>query len=403
MQEMPVKNSVIQPVLSLLALVVLAACTEAPAPKAAEPQPIMQGKQLRFPPGNAQLALLKTSAVTAAESIAVDLTAHLVWNEERTQRIYAPLSGRVASIRADLGQAVVPGSPLLTLSSPEFGVAQADAAKALADLQLSDKALRRQRELFEAGILARKELEQMENEALRAKAESERANAKTRLYGGSHTVNQQLILTSEIRGMVVERNVNPGQEVRPDQSGPGVPALFVLSDPSYLWVQIDARESDIVSLRPGATFELIVPSLPGKSFLGKVAAASDFLDPNSRTIKVRGVVANPERLLKAEMLGTARISRKLGEGVMVPASAVFLRGTSHWVFVQLSAGTFEPREVKVGYEGAKESLVTSGLSMTDVVVSENGLLLAREFRVAEEAAKAAASHNMMAAQPAGAQ
>jgi len=384
-------------------LLVLAACSEAPAPKAAEPQPIMQGKQLRFPPGNAQLAMLKTTVVTAAESITVDLPAHLVWNEERTQRIYAPLAGRVNRILVDVGQTVAPGAPLLSLSSPEFGLAQADAAKALADLQLSDKALRRQRELFEAGIVARKDLEQMEAEAQRAKAESERANAKTRLYGGSHTVNQQLTLTSEIRGMVVERNVNPGQEVRPDQSGPGVPALFVVSDPAQLWVQIDAREPDIVSLRPGATFELIVPSLPGKTFQGKVAAASDFLDPTTRTIKVRGVVANPERLLKAEMLGTARISRKWGEGVMVPATAVFLRGTSHWVFVQSSPGTFEPKEVKLGYEGAKESLVTSGLSPQDVVVSENGLLLAREFRIAEEAAKVAAAQNAVAASPTGAQ
>jgi cobalt-zinc-cadmium efflux system membrane fusion protein len=127
------------------------------------------------------------------------------------------------------------------------------------------------------------------------------------------------------------------------------------------------------------------------------------LDPNTRTIKVRGVVANPERLLKAEMLGTARIQRKLAEGVMVPASAVFLRGTSHWVFIQSSPGTFEPKQVKVGYEGAKESLVTSGLSPADVVVSENGLLLAREFRIAEEAAKAAAAHNASSAQSAGVQ
>jgi cobalt-zinc-cadmium efflux system membrane fusion protein len=391
MQETPVKNSVIKPLISVLALAVLAACSEAPAPKPAQAQPIMQGKQLRFPAGNAQLAMLKTTAATTAETISIDLPAHLVWNEERTQRIYAPLSGRVDSIRVDLGQGVAPGSALLNLSSPEFGLAQADAAKALADVQLSEKALRRQRELFEAGIVARKDLEQVEADALRAKAEADRASAKTRLYGGSHTVNQQLTLTAGIRGVVVERNVNPGQEVRPDQSGPGVPPLFVVSDPSQLWVQIDAREADIAALRPGASFDLTIPTLPGQKFTGKVAVASDFLDPTTRTIKVRGVVGNPNRLLKSEMLGTARIQRKLGAGVMVPASGVFLRGTTHWVFLQSAPGTFEPKEVTVGHEGAKETLVTQGLSAGDVVVSENGLLLAREFRIAEEASKAAPS------------
>jgi cobalt-zinc-cadmium efflux system membrane fusion protein len=149
MLEIFVNNFAIKPVIFILALAVLAACSEAPAPKAAEPKPIMQGKQLLFPAGNAQLALLKTTAATTAETISIDLPAHLVWNEERTQRIYAPLAGRVDSIRADLGQAVTPGSALLNLSSPEFGLVQADAAKALADLQLSEKALRRQRELFE--------------------------------------------------------------------------------------------------------------------------------------------------------------------------------------------------------------------------------------------------------------
>ena len=385
------KNAVIQPLISLMVLVVLTACTEAPTPKAAEPQPIMQGKQLRFPAGNAQLALLKTTAATKAESITVDLPAHLVWNEERTQRIYAPLAGRVDSIRADLGQAVAPGATLLSLSSPEFGLAQADAAKALADVQLSEKALRRQRDLFDAGIVARKDLEQVEADALRARAEADRASAKTRLYGGSHTVNQQLSLTSGIRGVVVERNVNPGQEVRPDQSGPGVPALFVVSDPSQLWVQIDAREADIAAMRPGASFDLSIPSLPGQKFAGKVVAAADFLDPVARTIKVRGVVANPNRLLKSEMLGTAQIQRPLGTGVLVPASGVFLRGTTHWVFLQSAPGTFEPKEVTVGHEGAKETFVTQGLSAGDVVVSENGLLLAREFRIAEEASKTATS------------
>jgi cobalt-zinc-cadmium efflux system membrane fusion protein len=249
---------------------------------------------------------------------------------------------------------------------------------------LSDKALRRQRELFDAGIVARKELEQMEAEALRAKAESERANAKTRLYGGTHAVNQQLNLASEIRGLVVERNVNPGQELRSEQSGPGMPALFVVTDPSQLWVQIDAKEADVSTLKPGSSFDLLVQALPGQVFKGKVVAAADFIDPVTRTIKIRGAIANPNRLLKAEMLGTARIQRNLGQGVVVPATAVFLRGTQHRVFVEVAPGTYEAREVILGFEGAKESVVNSGLSVGDKVVSENGLLLAREFRMATD-------------------
>lgn len=373
-----------------LALGLLAGCNETPPPAPETPQPIVQGNQLHFPAGHPQLTLLGVTAAAPGKAITVELPAKLVWNEERTQRIYPAFAGRVTAIKADVGQAVKPGSLLAQLASPDFAVAQADTAKAQADARLTQKALQRQRELFEAGIVARKELEQAEADAARAQAEVARAEARTRLYGGGGGVNQQLALSSGIGGMVVERNLNPGQELRPDQSGPGVPALFVVTDPTSLWVQIDARESEAGTLRPGAAFELLVPALPGLKFEGRVTAAADAIDPTTRTIKIRGVVANPDRHLKAEMLATARIERTLGAGVTIPAKAVSLRGTQHVVMVQVQPGVFESREVVLGYQGPREVVVSRGLEVGEQVVSENTLLLARQFRMAHEEAPAEA-------------
>ena len=372
---------------SLFAALVLAglvACSETPAPVAQTPQPILQGKQLRFPAGHPHLALLTITAAAPARTITVELPAKLVWNEERTQRIYPAFAGRVMAIKADLGQSVKSGSLLAQLASPDFGMAQADTAKAQADLGNAEKALQRQRELFEAGIVARKDLDQAETDAARAQAEAARAKARTRLYGASTSVNQQLALISNLSGVVVERNLNPGQEVRPDQSGPGVPALFVVTDPTSLWVQIDAREAEVGTMLVGATFELLIPALPGQTFPGTVTAASDFIDPSTRTIKIRGLVANPERRLKAEMLATARVQRSMGNGVVVPASAVSLRGSRHVVFLQIQPGVFESREVSLSYTGPREIVVSRGLEVGDQVVSDNSLLLAHQFGAAQE-------------------
>ena len=379
--------------LPLLLSGVLLACSETPAPKTAEPQPILQNNQLRFPEGNSQLALLKTTPAKPSEAVAIDLPAHLVWNEDRTQRIYAPLAGRVAAIHTDLGKAVHQGAPLVSLYSPEFGAAQADAAKASADFRFADKNYLRQKELHEAGIVARKDFEQAEADVLRAKAEADRAISRVKVYGHHNVVNQQLALTSDMSGVVVEKNVNLGQELRPEQFGPGALALFVISDPSSLWVQIDAQEADISALKPSATFELSVAALGDKKFKGRVVASADVIDATTRTIKVRGLIENPQRILKAEMLGTARINRILGKGLAVPASAVFLRGAEHWVFVKKGADSFEPRMVKLSFEGSQTSIIASGLQADEEVVSENSLLLAREFRIAEETAKSTAALN----------
>jgi cobalt-zinc-cadmium efflux system membrane fusion protein len=348
------------------------------------PEPIVQGEQLRFPAGHPQIALLGTAAAKPAESITIELPARLVWNEERTQRIYPAFAGRVMSLSADIGQSVNAGQVLATLASPEFGAAQADTAKAMADAQVADRALARHQTLFEADVISRKELDSTEAEALRARAELARAQARTRMYGSAQNVNQQLGLAATVKGVVVERNLSAGQEVRPDQGGPGNPALFVVSDPSVLWVQIDAREADIASLQPGTKISLTLPNYPDQSFEAKIAATGDFIDSNTRAIKVRAVVDNAKRLLKAEMLGTARIQRKLSAGVLVPSSAVQLRGNQHWAYVQTEVGVYEPRRVKLGYEGIKEVLVVDGVQAGELVVKDNGLLLAREFRIAQE-------------------
>jgi cobalt-zinc-cadmium efflux system membrane fusion protein len=382
--------------LLLCACLALAACSpkpEVPAAVAQAPDPVLNGRQLQFVPGHPQLAQLGIVAAQPASDVAVDLPARFVWNEDRTQRIYPSLAGRVERILADVGQSVKPGTALAQLSSPDFGVAQADTAKAQADARLSQRNLARQRELFEAGVIARKDLDQAEADAARAAAELQRAEARSRLYGGTpgaSGVDQRLALSAGIPGVIVERNLNPSQELRPDAAGVGVPPLFVVTDPTSLWVLIDARETEADALRPGASFELTVPSLGGRKVQGRVLAAGDFIDPATRTLRVRGLVANPDRQLKAEMLASARIQRKTAQGVVVPSGAVKLEGAQHAVMVQVAPGVFESREVIVGQQGPSEALITAGLQAGEQVVLGNMLLLARQYRLAMDAAPVAA-------------
>ena len=192
-------------ILSCAALV-LAACGQkaetAGAPEV--PDPVLQGRQLQFPANHPQLAQLGIVQAVSANEVAVELPARFVWNEDRTQRIYPAFAGRVERILVDVGQSVKPGTPLAQLASPDFGAAQADAAKARADAALSQRTLARQRELFEAGVTARKDLEQAEADAARAAAELQRAEARTRLYGGAGGVDQRLALVSGIAGVVVD-------------------------------------------------------------------------------------------------------------------------------------------------------------------------------------------------------
>ena len=367
----------------LLATLVIGGCSEPVRPTPNVAGPVIQGDQLQYPPNHPQIALLTTTAAVMATDIPVDLPGRIVWNEERTQRVFSAFSGRVSSIDVTMGQSILKGQALAHLSSPEFGAAQAETSLAQTNLNLATQVLDRQQSLFDLGVVARKDVELATAETARAQAELKRAQAKTDLYGSKNTAHQQLALRSDVQGVVVERNITLGQEVRPDNASQ---ALFVISDPSKLWVQIDAQTPDMMDLKPNTQVDLVVPSLSEQVFKATVLTVADQIDPVSRSIKVRALVDNTSRVLKSEMLARVRYTRKISQGVEVPASALFLVGKQHIVFVQTSKGVYGPRQVTLSQEGPVKVVLSQGLQIGEEVVVQNGLLLARELRIAKESA-----------------
>jgi cobalt-zinc-cadmium efflux system membrane fusion protein len=155
--------------------------------------------------------------------------------------------------------------------------------------------------------------------------------------------------------------------------------LFVISDPTRLWVQLDAADSDLPSLRPGEKIRIHSNAFPGQVFDGVINNVGEELDPTTRTMKVRGVVDNPEKRLKAEMYVMADVvedvSKVESAGVDVPAKAVFMIANQYYLFVEQSPGRVQRREVKIGTEKDGLIPVLSGVAAGDRVAAEGALLL----------------------------
>ncbi|MFM1940455.1 MAG: hypothetical protein RLY32_2197 [Pseudomonadota bacterium] len=350
--------------------------------------PVYQAGSLQYPEQHPQLKLLTLSEVSDARTEKIELPARLVWNEEKTQRVYSPFSGRVIDIRADLGKAVSVGQVLAKLSSPEFGAAQSDALRAAADLSLAKQTHDRQQKLFEIGVVARKELEQSRAELQRTEAEHERTQNRLKLYENPSHVNLELSLRAAIDGVVVERNINPSQELRPDSNQS---PIFVISDPTSLWLQIDAQERDLLHLTPGAPLEVKVSALGERVYPARLAVVGEQIDPITRSIKLRAIVSNTDRSLKSEMLAKA-IYQKQSKGLLeVSSSAVFLKGMQHAVFVSSKPGSFVLREVDVAELGPARTLIRSGLQVGEKIVTQNALLLLKEIKFAEDSDKSASN------------
>jgi cobalt-zinc-cadmium efflux system membrane fusion protein len=371
--------------LGLALLLALAACSA--EPEAAKEAGIKaEGERVVLAEPD-KASFLKLAAVETDRGGVLRLPGRLVWNEEKTVRIFPQLGGRVQSIAVDVGAAVKVGQPLATLNSADYGQAEADARKARADAQVAAQALERNRQLREAGIVAEKDWQQAEAAAIGARAEAERATRRLAGLGGEG--NGSYVLRSPLAGIVVERNLNPGMEFRPDQAGA---PLFVVTDPASLWIQIDVAEGDLAGLKRGAGFFVEAKQYPGERFAGSIRSIADFVDPVSRTIKVRGEVPNAERRLKGEMFVSALIEQPASNALRVPVAAVFLVGDRRYVFVEEAAGRYRRQAVEAGPEREGWIELRSGVQAGDKVVTEGNLHLLKFFKPAatESAAPQAA-------------
>ncbi len=325
---------------------------------------------------------LKLAAVERDPGGMARLPGRLVWNDEKTVRLFPQLGGRILRMTGDVGQSVKAGQTLALLSSADFGEALADARKANADQAVADKARERSRELREAGIIAEKDWQQAEADALRAQAEAGRA--KQRLAGLGGETDGSYALKTPLAGTVVERNLTPGTEFRPDQAAQ---PLFVVTDPRSLWLQLDAAEADLAYLKAGESVDIEVRQYPGEQFKAKILHVADFVDPQSRTIKVRCLVDNQDRRLKAEMFAEANVVLPASEALVIPATAVMLQGAQRFVLVEAGKGEFVRRAVEVGREREGRSEIRSGLSVGERVVTEGNLHLLKYFKAQPAASK----------------
>jgi cobalt-zinc-cadmium efflux system membrane fusion protein len=254
----------------------------------------------------------------------------------------------------------------------------------VANFAAADKADTRTKDLFAHGAAAQKDVEAAEAAYGAALAERDRAEAVLANYGGNdQSTNEMYLLRSPLAGVLVDKNINPGQELRPDMMLGNVPQtfnpLFTVSDPTKLWLQVDVAEADLPSLEPGQSLRVHCNAFPEKFFAGKVDKIADTLDPATRTVQVRGAVANPDKLLKAEMYVTVDVAQatdKLPEaGVEISAPAVFTMDNQNYLFIEMSPGDFKRQIVKVGMEQDGKIPVFEGLTAGQKVVTEGALLL----------------------------
>lgn len=354
---------------------------EAELPRLSPGAPLVLAKESQF------LLGITTAQVTRrAVAQQSTLLGRLEPPTQRIASLYAPQAGRIVQrADADLGSRVRKGQVLAvveqTLSASEqiqlasdrlrlsSERAQLQAQIALAERDVAKARADRSRLARITDLVAGKD--QLEAETLLRKAEDALRGLKAqraqydKLLPPEIGAARRFSVIAPFDGVLAEAAGTPGEYVEPSR------LLFRLVDPRKLWLVADVYERDLSRVSGARSGTVTADALPGASFKATLLGMGSLLDPQSRTLKARFEVDNPNGRLKGGML--ARIAVGVGgarQATAVPTASLSELGGKRVVFVRTAPEAFEVREVAPGARDGAWTAVASGVKPGEKVVVE---------------------------------
>jgi Cu(I)/Ag(I) efflux system membrane fusion protein len=189
----------------------------------------------------------------------------------------------------------------------------------------------------------------------------------------THTAPVAIRWSASRDGVVLERNAIEGMRANPGD------VLFRIADTSVVWALVDVAERDLGNIAVGQSVAVRARSFPGRTFTGTIAVVYPQVNRDTRTVRIRIELANPDAVLLPDMYVDADIDTADAAPVLaIQDSAVLDTGSRQAVLVDKGEGRFEPREVKLGRRGGGYVEVRHGLADGEAVVTSANFLIDAE-------------------------
>jgi cobalt-zinc-cadmium efflux system membrane fusion protein len=192
----------------------------------------------------------------------------------------------------------------------------------------------------------------------------------------TRSTSSMLRIFAPFSGTLIDRNVVIGEAVVPGD------ITFTLADLSKMWLELSIPEDRIQLVAVGDSVETTIEVLSEKRISGRLTWLAAGIDENTRMLKARAVVSNPEKSLKHGMFGQVYVvSERLMKGLYVPAESLHRFGPSRagFVFTKVTDDLFEVRRVDVGGRNGKYIEILAGLMPEEQVVAVHSFTVKSEF------------------------
>lgn len=277
--------------------------------------------------------------------------------------------GMIARVHVEAGDWVRAGQTLATIDTSvqvqEAAQLRAQIAANRADAVLAQAELDRAQSLVSRGFISKADVER--RIATRDAARARVSVAQAQL-GQSNARIAQLAIRSPLAGLVLSRNVEPGQVVMPSSG-----ALFRLAKGGEMELRARLAESDLAQLSVGDVAE-VRPVGSTQTYTGKIWQISPIIDTATRQGEARIALSyNPA--LRPGGFASAELDTGTSMVPVLPESAVQSDEKGNFVYIVGTDNKVARRDVKPGPVTKKGLPITSGLTGRENIVLSAGAFL----------------------------
>lgn len=342
------------------------------------------------------------------EPLKLELNGRTAYDDTTVTKVRPRFDTRVEKVMATLGQTVAEGSPLVELYSIDLANAKSDFQTKFVQWQRDQKLYALRKSLVASGAISQQLWVDTQNNEQESRLAFNLAHDKLDTFYevpkeeidpllknlgdqtfdvkqfGTITNKARMIMRAKKPGIVIEREVVPGNYYE------STDVLMVIAPLDHLWVWVNVYEKDQDKVHLGQAMEIQFP-FSDQKIIGRVDYVAPAVSKDTRAVRVRASIPNPDAKLKSEMFVKAVLQIQAMKGyTVIPRLAMVAINGSEYAFVRVPHAKDESEEetrtdrfkrvgIKIALENADDVIVAEGLSPGDEVVTNGSLILSQLY------------------------
>ncbi len=315
---------------------------------------------------NMTVGIAKTTQVRSE----IKLTGKITADQSKQVDVFALVTGTVKEVNVELGDFVQKDQVLAVIHSGDVADYERQFIEASSTYAEAKKEKEIAEDMYASKLISSGDYLQAQQEYNKADAALTKAKEMKKIYSISNT--SDYVVKAPISGFVIDKKINKEMQIRPDNGD----NIFTISQLTDVWMMANVYETDINKIKEKDTVSVTTIAYPDTAYKATIDKVYNILDPQSRVMKVRVKLNNPNYLLKPDMYGNVVVEYAEHKNMLtIASSALVFDNSNNYVLIYGGGKNFTVQKVDVYKTIGQKAYIKKGLKENDKIVTTNQLLI----------------------------